>query len=199
MLFVDGENFAIRAKAVAAKNGLSLREGPHYLQDVFVWMPGLSATHVLTQARKANQLEQFAVRAHYYTSLVGGDDKIIAVRRSIRALGFQPHVFKRAAKQKKSKGVDVTLTKDMLVNAFHNNYDAAVVISGDGDYVPVIEEVKRMGKTVYVAFFIEQEAGFSEELRLCCDKVFKLSSKFQKCWQTGGTGEGLSRPEREMM
>ena len=39
MLFVDGENLAIRAKALADKDkNLVLRLGPHYLEDVLVWL-----------------------------------------------------------------------------------------------------------------------------------------------------------------
>jgi uncharacterized LabA/DUF88 family protein len=44
----------------------------------------------------------------------------------------QPHVFRRESKERKSKGVDITLTKDLLVNAFQDNYDVAVLIAGDG-------------------------------------------------------------------
>lgn len=197
MLFVDGENFAIRAAAVAQAEGLVLSEGVHYKKDIFIWMPGLSATHVLTQPQKGNKLEKYAARAHYYASLVGSNETILEVRRSLRALGFQPLVFKRPSKQKKSKGVDVTLTKDLLVNAFHDNYDVAVILAGDGDYVPVVEELKRMGRTVYVTFFTEPAAGLSEELRLSCDKFFTLSSTFINSWKTGGTGQGLSKPLRE--
>ena len=197
MLFVDGENLAIRAAAVAKEAKLSLTEGSYYWKDVFVWLPGLTATHVLAQPKKGNRLEAYAARAHYYTSLIGSDDKLLEARRRLRLLGFQPNVFKRAANQKKSKGVDVTLTKDLLVNAFQNNYDVAVLMAGDGDYVPVIEEVKRMGKAVYVVFFTGTESGLNEEVRLCCDKFFTLTSTFAKCWQSNGTEPGLSKPLRE--
>jgi uncharacterized LabA/DUF88 family protein len=197
MLFVDGENLAIRAAAVAEAGGVSLSEGTHYRKDVFVWMPGLSATHVLAQPQKGNKLEKYAARAHYYASLVGSEETVLEVRRALRAIGFQPHVFKRPSKQRKSKGVDVTLTKDLLVNAFRDNYDVAVIMAGDGDYVPVVEELKQMGRTVYVTFFTEPAAGLSEELRLSCDKFFMLSPTFLSCWKTGGTGQSLSKPMRE--
>ena len=88
----------------------------------------------------------YAVRAHYYTSLTGDDDKLSAVRKTLRLIGFQPHVFKRTGGQKKSKGVDVTLTKDLLVNAFNDNFAHAlqfvnhrhvIAITGDDDsHVP---------------------------------------------------------------
>ena len=64
------------------------------------------------------------------------------------------------------------------MHAFNNNYDIAVLISGDGDYVPVVEEVKRMGKSVYVLFFEEQKLGLNRNLRLASDKFFKMKSVF---------------------
>jgi uncharacterized LabA/DUF88 family protein len=197
MLFVDGENFAIRGAAVAKEHSLDLVTGSHYMKDVFIWLPGLSATHVLTQPLKGNQLEKYAARAHYYTSLVGNDEKLLNTRKALRLLGFQPLVFKRSADQKKSKGVDVTLTKDLLVNAFHDNYDVAVIIAGDGDYVPVVDELKRMGRTVYVLFFTEAVGGLNEDLRLSCDKFFTLSKRFVACWMSQGAGQQLSKPVRE--
>lgn len=200
MLFVDGENMAIRGSKVASEHGVTLTAGPQYMKDVFIWMPGLSATHVLAQPKKGNQLEKFAIRAHYYTSLVGDDKKLHDVKRDLRVIGFHAQVFKKDSQDKKSKGVDITLTTDMLVNAFHDNYDVAVLIAGDGDYVPVVEELKRMGKTVYVVFFVEECAGLNESLRWSCDKFFKLSRKFITCWRAYGTttAKGLSKPEREV-
>ena len=38
----------------------------------------------------------------------------------------------------------------------------AVLVAGDGDYVPLITEVKRLGKVVYVVFF--NDYGLSTEL-----------------------------------
>jgi hypothetical protein len=43
MMYVDGENLALRAKEYASKVGLKLVNGPYYLPDVFVWFPGLFA------------------------------------------------------------------------------------------------------------------------------------------------------------
>jgi uncharacterized LabA/DUF88 family protein len=93
-------------------------------------------------------------------------------------------VFKRDAQTKRSKGVDIALAKDFLCNAFFNNYDVAVLYAGDGDYVPIVNEVKRMGKVVYVAFFYE--AGLSPALRLASDEYFPLDEFFCKQWRQPG-------------
>jgi len=40
----------------------------------------------------------------------------------------------------------------MLSNAIDNNYEVAVLVAGDADYVPLVEEVKRRGKMVILCF-----------------------------------------------
>ena len=92
-------------------------------------------------------------------------------------MGFDPQVFKKNARTTKSKGVDVTLTKDVLSHAFLNNYDQAVLIAGDGDFVPLLEEVKRVGRNIYVAFFGE-EHGLARELRLAADRYYDFTRLF---------------------
>jgi hypothetical protein len=43
MLFVDGENFTMRAQKLAENTALRLQEGAEYRKDIFVWFPGLKA------------------------------------------------------------------------------------------------------------------------------------------------------------
>lgn len=51
----------------------------------------------------------------------------------------------------KEKEVDVNLAVDMVAGAYEDAYDAAYIVSADGDYVPAAEQVQRLGKTVYAA------------------------------------------------
>ena len=46
------------------------------------------------------------------------------------------------------KSIDGRLIFDLLTNASKDNFDTAVIASGDKDYVYVLEEVKRMKKEV---------------------------------------------------
>jgi uncharacterized LabA/DUF88 family protein len=181
MLFVDGENFTIRAQRVAESNGLTLREGPFYKRDCFVWLPGWGATGKIHNS--PIMLQQYALRGYYYTSLVGDDNLLNSARESVRALGFSPEVFKKDAQQRKAKGVDIALTKDMLSHAFQDHYEVAVLIAGDGDYVPLVEKVKSLGRLVFVWFF-EQE-GLNPSLRLASDHFHDLTTSFLSNWHDG--------------
>ena len=74
--------------------------------------------------------------------------------------------------RKVGKGVDISLAKDLLSHAFLDNYDYAILYSGDGDYVPLVEEVKRIGKNVMVCFFDTD----------CLNKELKLSTASKVGW-----------------
>jgi len=53
-----------------------------------------------------------------------------------------------------------------LSHAFNVNYEIAVLVAGDEDYVPLVQELKRSGKQVALWFF---ESGLSKHLRRECD------------------------------
>jgi uncharacterized LabA/DUF88 family protein len=70
----------------------------------------------------------------------------------------------------------------MLVHAFRNAYDAALLFSGDADLIPVIEEVRRLGKLVIVGAFPDST---SPALRVAADAFLDISSEFEKALQKG--------------
>ena len=50
----------------------------------------------------------------------------------------------------KEKAVDIALTVDMLRMAVANEYDTAYLLANDGDYTPLVKEVRDIGKKVFV-------------------------------------------------
>ncbi|MCH7568306.1 MAG: NYN domain-containing protein [Nanoarchaeota archaeon] len=53
------------------------------------------------------------------------------------------------------KGDDIHLALDMLNHAWENKYDKAILISGDGDFVPLVKYVKNKEKDVEIISFEE--------------------------------------------
>lgn len=177
MVFVDGENLTARAEALY---GGILNDERWYICGVFVWLPQFDP-RMLWRVQGWGT-EEWAVRAHYYTSVRGDTPRIDSIRKHLRNLGFQPQVFKRDADQAKAKGVDIALTKDMLSHAFLNNYDVAVLFAGDGDYLPLVQEVQRLGKLVFLVFFDGAGSGLNEDLQVQCDQFIELNGHFQTQW-----------------
>ncbi len=78
------------------------------------------------------------------------------------------------------KGVDVRIATDMVVHAFAGNYDVAVLVSGDTDFVDAVQAVKGRGLHVEAALF---PGVGSHRLRDAVDKVVSLDSNFlSDCW-----------------
>jgi len=69
------------------------------------------------------------------------------------------------------KGDDINLATDMLSFAYENVYDTAILVSGDGDFVPVIKKVQKLGKKVENAYFSVSRSDF---LRSVCNSSVML-------------------------
>jgi uncharacterized LabA/DUF88 family protein len=80
------------------------------------------------------------------------------------------------------KGTDVQLATDMITHNFKNNYDLAILVAGDSDYVGAIQAIKDNGKHVEVALFGMQ--GTSRPLRAVADRVININARFLRdCWK----------------
>lgn len=68
------------------------------------------------------------------------------------------------------KGIDAAIITDLLSLAFDDNYDIAILISGDADYAPAVEYIqKKTDKQIIQAFF----KAHGDELRnTCWDHLF---------------------------
>jgi uncharacterized LabA/DUF88 family protein len=57
-------------------------------------------------------------------------------------------------------------------------------VAGDGDYVPLVDEIKRRGKNIHVAFFEGEGLGLNPELRLRADGFRPLEQPFEISWRS---------------
>lgn len=76
----------------------------------------------------------------------------------------------------KEKMTDVNIATHMIIDAYKNEYDVAMLISGDSDLVPPVKEIQTNfpEKEIIVAFPPLRE---SNELRKCANHVFVISRK----------------------
>ena len=76
------------------------------------------------------------------------------------------------------KGDDIYLAHDFLIGAFDNLYDTAIIMSGDADFIPVINTIrKRFKKKVGNGFFRRTS---SYKLRQSCDFSVNLGKIIRK-------------------
>ena len=79
------------------------------------------------------------------------------------------------------KGIDIKIATDMLVHGHRDNYDVAVLVTGDTDFADAIQAVKDLGHHVEVALF---NVGGSQKLREVADRVVVIDDSFlSDCWR----------------
>jgi len=55
--------------------------------------------------------------------------------------------------RKQEKGIDVLLSIDILKYGYENKYDIGALVSGDGDYEPLLKVLLSMNKKVHICSF----------------------------------------------
>lgn len=157
-LFIDGSNLYHGLKAECESTKLDY----------------LKFSQLLANKRKL-------IRTNYYISTIDATrDSTTAInqQRFLDALRHVPYVTirSRSLSYKNDipveKGVDILIATDMLTGALRNCYDTAVLVSGDGDFAPVLDEIKRAGKQVENAAF---RSSRSDALISASDLFVELS------------------------
>lgn len=176
VILVDGENLVLRFQAMIDA-GYKQKPDVVYQKDDFVWHPRI--THVYNFE---------AVRASYYVTKVGDDVAIHNLKTAISKIPYQysqttgwgsgrlnPRVYKKQEKTKKTKSVDINITVDALRHTYSNSADIIYLLTGDGDYLPLVEEIMRQGKQAWVGAF---SSGLHPDLMHVPDDFIDLDKFF---------------------
>lgn len=161
--------------------------------------------------------DQRLVRTKYFTARVGApSDKVIRQTTFLEALATLPDldiffgVFQLNARTCRNCGdkiivpnekmTDVNIATQLIVDGFQDNYDTAILISGDSDLVGPISTVKQLlpKKRVVVAFPPER---VSKRLQAVASSYFvigrgTISRSLLPPQVTRADGFQLTQPER---
>lgn len=179
ILFIDGENLVFRYQD-EIKAGRIPADGVVHEPDCFVWHPGITS------------VSQFGLaRVCYYTTVVGSNERVEEIKQKLAAIIFHavpigggqltgqivPLVFKKLQQSNKTRVIDIHLIIDVLRFAHSNAVELIYLASGDQPYLPLIQEVMRQGKQVYVGAL---SSGLAKPLTYGCDEFFNLDKFFFK-------------------
>jgi uncharacterized LabA/DUF88 family protein len=181
--FVDGENIVFRYQSMRDAGWVPRTPELAHEPDCFLWLPAMS-TH----------LKMNVVRVNYYTSVVGDDKRLAEVAEKISNVRYHwqagfpgatmdaghgqliPRIHKKAKQRHKSRAVDIHITMDLMRAALTMPIDAVCIVSGDGDYLQLVNDVVRgSSKQVIVAAFSD---GLAEPLKSCADGFVDLDPMF---------------------
>jgi len=168
-IFIDGQNF--------------YRSLQRYDESLRVDYDRLAAW--ITQA--VGGATGFFAGAYYYVGVSPGAPAM--VEGFLKGLELRPGYFvKREGRVRREgrcpscgsdyeytteKRVDTRLVADLIHYAAIGAFDAAVLVSGDDDFVPAVEAVNALGKQVWVATWSAEE--LSTDLRVRCFGHIHLS------------------------
>ena len=179
--FADGENLVLRYEDMI-KNGAKPKRDAIHIPGLLAWHPQITTLFVGDVSRLS-----------YYQTVVGDDIFLDSAKDSISntkylyfstknqgkhpdARGFlYPKIYKKSSKNTKSKSVDINITVDALRCVINDTGNVVFILSGDGDYLPLVEEINRHGKQVWVGAF---SRGLNKNLRYAADEFFDLDSIF---------------------
>ncbi|HHN46586.1 MAG TPA: NYN domain-containing protein [Planctomycetes bacterium] len=154
VVFIDGSNFY---HAVKDQRGTARVDFEHLVNS-------------LTEGRRL-------VRVYYYNALPKEgevpEEQYNQQRNFFESINRLPYFEVKLGYIDRGvqKGVDVQLVTDMILGAVRNNYDTAIVVSGDGDFAISAQAVKEMGKHVEHAFF----PGWGKQLIRTADRFIDIS------------------------
>lgn len=168
MVFIDGSNLY---------HVLSQGCGRHDLQfDKF--------SYKLANGRSLQRTYYYNIRQESETNPTVGTEQ----QKFLDSLYDTPYVEVRLGIWKQrgdvmvEKGVDVMLATDLVVHAYRDHYDTAIVVSGDADFYPALQAVKDVGKHIEVAAF---DMNMSSESARVADSTIKFTkSYFTGLWMT---------------
>lgn len=181
MVFIDGNNLYHSLKHVMGRTNLDFHEFTNRLV-------------------KGRQL----IRVYYYNAPLNREDDEEKYRQQqsfFDSLDTVPYLTKKFGRLEKrlvrqtlpdgtfvsaptyvEKGVDTFIVIDMLSHAYKDNYDTAILVSGDEDFAVLVENIKDLGKHVEVA-----NLGGSYILRQAADKYVLIDKDML---------EGIQQPDR---
>lgn len=158
MKFVDGTNFLTQMAEELKIELNPYKPSPESIIFSTKWIKAIPVP-----------ITGYVVRNYWFGSYVGDKPYCTTLTKELRNCNFEPVLFQKIGS--KEKGVDIGLAKEMLVNAFNQNFDVGWLFAGDEDYVGSVKEVKRYGQIINGSFFNQ---GLSPELEVAFDEFILL-------------------------
>lgn len=162
-VYIDGANFVYGLKSLSPKysdyhfdfeNFIKRIVGKEELVDIFYYNASLKQS---INPRRFREQQKLLAR-------------LSGIKRcSVVLCKRQKRFDKNDEEYYTIKGDDISLALGMLNDAWENKYDKAILISGDGDFAPLLKYVKNKNKIVEVISFdklvsrnlINEANGFS--------------------------------------
>jgi len=125
--------------------------------------------------------QQTVVRCFYFDALDDEDPEMVTFFEKMRGLD-DTHVYLgrlvRGGSRRRQKGVDIQLAVAALKVAGSGNADVIALVTGDQDFIPLVEAIRDEGPVVYVLAFKD---AVSTDLLNAADRKYVFDD-FDDSW-----------------
>ena len=183
MVFIDFENFNIAIMNFYKNKGLSYPKLDYNMvpQQIVDMLPGNNELvktflcapkpddFLMQDQRKANTYNWIngLKNQKYFTVLEGQH-----IARPVAGFTYSTmDINNPSSFYVVEKGTDINLATHLLAKGFLNAYDTAVIVSGDSDYIPVLNILNTIGKVAVIAGVKGQNLT---KFRTCSDDIILL-------------------------
>ncbi len=112
-----------------------------------------------------------AIRHSWFASIQGSGEGLKSYEGKLREAQLTPVIFPKS--KGREKRVDIALTTHLLVEAFSRNFDIGIVVTGDEDFISVVQEAKRYGAQIFGCFF---DTSINPDLKREFDRFFPIGA-----------------------
>lgn len=208
MVFIDFQNFSINMNEYYKQHTNYIQPKINYpklAEEVFNGIK-LKDNAILVKTflfayKPCDQLMKLDRYSTFYNWLNGLKKKpyfeIIEGRQEVRSINKNTKIDIKnpSTYTTEEKGTDINVAVHMLSKAYTNAYDIAILISGDSDYVPVVEQLHNIGKTVVLATLPQQNVS---KYKTLYDQHIKIHNDIlQKCGNNDQSEQTEVKKEKE--
>lgn len=166
MVFIDYQNFNINLqthysnKTTKAFKSINYQKLAKEIDEKLPFQSQVIKTYLFAY-KPCDQLMKLDRYNTYYNWLTNLRKtpyfEVIEGRQEVRNKdGVQFDINNADTYTTEEKETDINLATHMLAKGFQNAYDIAILVSGDTDYIKVVETLHNIGKTVVIAHFKHQ-------------------------------------------
>jgi uncharacterized LabA/DUF88 family protein len=174
-VFYDGTHFTLAQKHFYHKRKLGW----------LVFSPFHKFIEDYARKHLQGDFEHKVVYSAWYQGLFttkNADDKQLKVDRQrhhdLMHAGIEAK-FHPMSQTRGEKGIDVAMAIDILEMGLNDIFDVAVLVTGDGDFVPLVRALMKNSKIVINAYFEYEEDGHksfsNERLKDACSYVINVN------------------------
>ncbi len=175
-IFIDGNNFYFGLKGIYKNNkkliNFNFEKFCNFLVNkrgiinIFYYNATLDRTKNLAKYKSQQKFFDKIKRIPKFNLIL-----CRLIKRKIRGTNNFVYILKED---------DIHMAVDLVKGAFKNTYDTALLVSGDGDFVPAVKAIQKEGKKVENIYFKKTS---STNLKQNCNKSIRLTKNIlDKCF-----------------